>query len=93
MTFWKVDYRTDLNNECHSRWFRSSRDAELFCDAIPGGFYEKRYYCREVAIPDSVVLAVEKHWKGRISPASVPPRPISVAVPSSLDVSSMRCTS
>jgi hypothetical protein len=79
MTFWKVDYRTPNSSSPLTRWFRNSRDAIVFCDSIPGGFYDTNYYCREVNIPNNILAAVERHWLASSMPASVPPVPAVVA--------------
>ena len=75
MTFWKVDYRTPEESSILTRWFRNSRDAEVFCDSIPGTFYDTNYYCREVNLPDNVLAAAERLWRSTPIFTSVPPVP------------------
>ena len=79
MTFWKVDYRTPDSSSPLTRWFRNSRDAAVFCDSIPGGFYDTNYYCREVNLPDSVLAAAERLWRSTPIFTTVPPVPVAVA--------------
>ena len=75
MTFWKVDYRTPEESSTQTRWFRNSRDAEVFCDSIPGTLYDTNYYCREVNLPDNVLAAAERLWRSTPHLTSVLPVP------------------
>ena len=75
MTFWKVDYRTPEESSILTRWFRNSRDAEVFCDSISGGLYDTTYYCREVELPDNVLAAAERLWRSTPIFTTVPPVP------------------
>ncbi len=75
MTFWKVDYQTPEDSSTLTRWFRNSRDAEVFCDNIPRGLYDTNYYCREVNLPDSVLAAAERLWRSAPIFTTVPPVP------------------
>ena len=79
MTFWKVDYRTPEESSTQTRWFRNSRDAEAFCDSIPGTLYDTNYYCREVNLPDNVLAAAERLWQAKPIFTTVPPVPAAVA--------------
>lgn len=79
MTFWKVDYLSSEDNTTLTRWFRNSRDAEVFCDGIPGSIYSTNYYCREVVIPNNVLIAAERLWKASPIAKAVPPVPAPVA--------------
>ena len=79
MTFWKVDYLSSEANTTLTRWFRNSRDAESFCDGIPGSIYSTNYYCREVVIPNNVLVAAERLWKASPIAKAVPPVPAPVA--------------
>ena len=78
MTFWKVDYRTPEESSTLTRWFRNSRDAEVFCDSIPGDFYDTNYYCREVELPDNVLAAAERLWQATPIFTTVPPVPAAI---------------
>ena len=60
MTFWKVDLLKPAEGIPEIHWFRNSRDAESFCDRIPGSIYETNYYCREVEIPRHVLEFVRQ---------------------------------
>ena len=79
MTFWKVDYRTPEESSTQTRWFRNSRDAEAFCDSIPGTLYDTNYYCREVNLPDNVLAATERLWQATPIFTSIPPVPAVVS--------------
>ena len=68
MTFWKVDYLSSEDNTTLTRWFRNSRDAESFCDSLPGSIYSTNYYCREVVIPNNVLLQLNGSGKPRQLP-------------------------